>query len=49
MAEIVQDSFGKQARTASENLLWGTSCSNNITSFSASLSQIFPSALTKWP
>jgi len=43
---IVHDCFGKHAKTSSENLLCGTSCSSKITSFSASLSPIFPSDRT---
>lgn len=39
--------FGNELRTASENRLWGISCSNNITSFSVVLSPISPNARTK--
>lgn len=40
---------GNELRTASENRLWGISCSNNITSFSVVLFPISPNARTKWP
>ncbi len=44
-----QGSLGRQARTASENAEWGTSCSSSRTSFSVSLSPISPNFRTKWP
>lgn len=44
---IIQGIFGKKLNTLSEKRLCGTSCSNNRTSFSVSLSPIFPSARTK--
>ncbi len=42
-------SLGRQSSTASDHVLCGMSCSNNNTSFSVSLSPIFPNFRTKCP
>lgn len=44
---MIQGSLGRQLSTASENLVWGQSCSKRMTSFSASLSPTGPMILTK--
>ena len=44
---MIQGREGRQARTCWEKDLWGTSCSNNNTSFSVSLSPTSPSLLTR--